>query len=186
MQPITARPILLEEIGPLDKLLMGKTKEEDRLGLPLDSNFFVIPVAKPHLRSFVTSFGWNSAGNSIDMSVKETPSFSAYSWIEDIKAGNGKSIVIVLMDGQDREVARVEFNELTLTSHNCGLYNDTSQFGIDRSGQPLQHHISLTYRDSKCQSLNGESTAPFQEPDDDWYDEKSDEKIRFDEQEFPT
>jgi hypothetical protein len=151
--------------------------DKDEQKMPDACNYYAIPERKPHLRSFIRSFEWNCVTNEIELTIYETPAFSAYDWIASINENKQDCITLVLMEQSTKEVARIKFTDLKLVSHRCGLTapkdDDSNDF------QPVSHMVFLKYASAQYSKFNHDVDSVELDPDGEW--SVTDKKIQVEE-----
>jgi len=157
------RPIYIKPVaGPIEALFDKNAQPESPAkGLPTSTNFFVIPINKPHLRSFVRSLSWNYAARKLDLWIGETSAMSTYDWINDLSTA-GQALVLVLMDENDNEIGQFRFSDLSVMDHACHFDSKGAQsaFGID-GHEAMMHYLCLSYQKLEKNAVTDEAT-------DDW------------------
>lgn len=186
---IQARPIVIHPpVTKLDLMFDKKQREAyDRLnqeiGLPDARRYYVIPVGKPYLRSYIRSFTWDCVQSIISMEIDETPTLGAFDWLHNLY-DEKETIVLVLFNTYNNEIARIKFQKLALISHSCALCCAKDDVDIEADTEPImpvRHNV--VFRFDTCEHTKKEECSELNNRElnntgiEDWMGEKLETKV---------
>lgn len=137
-------------------------------GSPTTGIFCLIPSQQPELGKQIDKVVWKAQDKTIQVDIKETPDLGVCRWMEyihqrqkQIKEGpfvdlDEDALILKMFDSQNREVARLKFQNISLQDHHCKFCKDSTS--------NLTHYLVVEYQQCDLIDLD----EKFEHPDLEW------------------
>lgn len=142
-------------------------------GLPAAGNYVLEPRHKPELARHISKISWRAVSKELHITVQETSDLDVFHWMEYIQNRHKEiskgpfidlekdALILRMFDGENKELGRVRFKNLSLGEHMCS-------FGSDKTGG-LKHKLVIKYQEvDRIEQLDPDKKDAQKVVDEEW------------------